>query len=60
MATFKNRRSGETFEVPDDQADGFTARPGLYEPVDLYPCPDCDRVFDTAQGLASHSRTHES
>ena len=60
MATFKNIQSGETFEVADDQVDGFASRPGHYEPVDVYPCPDCDRTFDTSQGLAAHSRTHDS
>lgn len=59
MATFRNRQSGETFEVEDDRAHLFAASPGRYEPVDLYPCEQCDRTFESAQGLASHSRSHE-
>lgn len=60
MARFRNRKSDETFEVVDDRADVFYARPMAYEPVDTYPCPDCDRTFDTSQGLAAHSRTHDT
>lgn len=57
---FRNRKSGETFDVDADRAHLFAARPMAYEPVDEHPCPECDRVFDTAQGLASHARTHET
>lgn len=59
MATFRNRKTDVTFEVDDDRAHLFTSRPLSYEPVDVHPCPDCDRTFDTAQGLASHSRSHD-
>ena len=27
-------------------------------PVGSFPCPECDRVFDTQAGLNSHMRTH--
>lgn len=57
MAKFRNRKSGETFTVTDPAP--FAARPGHYDPVDVYPCPECDRTFDTPQGLASHSRSHD-
>lgn len=59
MATFRNRKSGETFDVSDDRAHLFAARPMSYDPVDTHACPECERTFDTAQGLASHSRTHD-
>ncbi len=59
MATFRNRQTGENFQVDDDQTPYFAAHPLRYEPVDVHPCPECDRTFDTAQGLASHSRTHD-
>jgi hypothetical protein len=59
MAMFKNRRSGETFTVADDQVDAFAARPGHYEPVDVWPCEQCDRTFDSPQGLAAHIRSHD-
>lgn len=60
MAKFRNRKSDETFDVDDERAHLYAAYPLRYEPVGVYPCPDCDRTFDTAQGLASHSRTHDA
>lgn len=57
MPTFRNRQTGETFDVPDTAAQAH-ATMAMYEAVDSHPCPDCDRTFDTAQGLAAHRRTH--
>lgn len=59
MATFRNRKSGVTFEPADPRP--FAARPGHYDPVATYPCDHdgCGRTFGTPQGLAAHSRAHE-
>lgn len=59
MRTFRNRKSGATFEVDDDRAHLFESRPGHYQPVDTHPCPDCDRTFGSPQALGSHSRSHD-
>lgn len=57
MATFKNRKTGETFEVDDPTP--FAARPARYEPVDVYACEECGQTFKSPQALGGHTRSHE-
>lgn len=60
MPTFRNRQTGNEFTVSEGDSQAHASMIGFYEPVDTNPCPECDRTFNTAKGLAAHARTHEA
>lgn len=47
-----------TENAPEGKSRGAEGIPDGEEKPEVYKCEECGRVFSTASGLATHSRTH--